>query len=275
MSTARTRVVAVAAAVLVALSVASGQVVAQGQADGHLGRILDAGMIRMSTDPAFPPQSELVDGEFVGFDIDVGSEIADRLGVGVTFETPAWALVTAGSWGDRWDMSVGTMTITGAREEVIDFTRPYYYRTAQMAAHADLGYEGPDDLAGQAVCTGEATTYLDWMGGTLDFGSASPLTSAPEGSTVVTRLTDLDCAQEWALGLQEFQGWLTSESTVQTAIDEGLPVVALGEPVFREPLAVAFDGSVEDNDSLVAAVDRIIGSDLTDMAADLAVPPSG
>ena len=51
-------------------------------------RILDAGVIRMSTDPAYPPQSELVDGVIVGFDIDVGTEIAKRLGVALQLETP-------------------------------------------------------------------------------------------------------------------------------------------------------------------------------------------
>ena len=36
----------------------------------------------MSTDPAYPPQSFLdTDGSVKGFDIDVGTEIAKRLGV--------------------------------------------------------------------------------------------------------------------------------------------------------------------------------------------------
>ena len=232
------------------------------EADGHLARILEAGVIRMSTDPAYPPQSELVDGEIVGFDIDVGTEIANRLGVDIALETPDWALVTAGSWGDRWDFSVGSMSITSAREEVIDFTQPYYFTPAQMAAHADLGYDSIDDLAGQSICMGEATTYLSWMQGTLDFGSygsTGAMAAPPEGSTAVTRPTDRDCAQEWGTGRQDFQGWLSSSSTVQDAIDDGIPVVALGDPVFYEPLAAAFDKGVEDNDSLVAAVDSIIG----------------
>jgi polar amino acid transport system substrate-binding protein len=75
----------------------------------------------------------------------------------------------------------------------------------------------------------------------------------------VTRTTDRDCAQEWGLGRLDFEGWLSSSTTVQSAIDDGLPVVAVGDPVFYEPLAVAFDRTVEDNDSLVAAVDAIVG----------------
>lgn len=227
--------------------------------DGHLARILEAGSIRMSTDPAYPPQSELVDGVMVGFDIDVGTEIAKRLGVGITFETPDWALISAGGWSDRWDMSVGSMTITAPRQEILDFTQPYYFTPAQVAAHADAGIGSLDDLAGKAICMGEGTTYLDWMNGVLDFGTETPDVAAPEGATAVTRTTDRDCAQEWGLGRRDFDGWITSSTTVDDAIADGLPVVKVGEPIFYEPLAVAFDKAIEDNDSLVAAVDAIVG----------------
>jgi polar amino acid transport system substrate-binding protein len=233
--------------------------------DGQLARILDAGVIRMSTDPAYPPQSFLdTDGTLKGFDIDVGTEIARRLGVDITFETPDFALVSAGNWAGRWDFSVGSVTITTPREEVLDFTQPYYFTPAQMAARADLGYDSLDDLAGKTVCMGEGTTYLDWYNGVLDFGSVTPHTVPPEGSVATTLPTDRNCAESWAAGRKDFEGWLSSSTTVQQAIDEGMPVVAIGDHVFHEPLAAAFDKNVEDNDSLVAAVDKIIG----DMHAD-------
>jgi polar amino acid transport system substrate-binding protein len=227
--------------------------------DGQLPRILDAGAIRMSTDPAYPPQSELVDGVMVGFDIDVGTEIAKRLGVDLVFETPDWAVISSGGWSGRWDMSVGSMTITSRRQEILDFTQPYYFTPAQVAAHADAGVASLDDLAGRAICMGEGTTYLDWMNGVLDFGTETPEVAPPEGATAVTRTTDRDCAQEWGLGRRDFDGWIASSTTVDDAIADGLPVVKVGDPIFYEPLAVAFDRAIEDNDSLVAAVDAIIG----------------
>lgn len=251
------RTVAVTSAALLALSIAAP---AAAQDADYLQRIQDDGVIRMSTDPAYPPQSELVDGKIVGFDVDVGREIATRLGVELALETPDWALITAGSWGGRWDFSVGSMTITSKRQEILDFTQPYYFTPAQMGAHADAGIETLDDLAGKSVCMGEATTYLEWMNGTLDFGTESPDTVAPEGAQAVTRTTDRDCAQEWGLGRKDYEGWLSSSTTVQAAIDDGIPVVAVGDPVFYEPLAAAFDGGVEDNDSLVAAVDEAVGA---------------
>ena len=258
MGTSSKRAIGVAAAAALALT-AVAPAAAQDAEPDMLARIQEAGVIRMSTDPAYPPQSAMVDGEIVGFDVDVGREIANRLGVELALETPDWALITAGSWGDRWDFSVGSMTITSKRQEVLDFTQPYYFTPAQIAAHVEAGVETVDDLAGKNICMGEATTYLEWMNGTLDFGTESPDTVAPEGSTAVTRVPDRDCAQEWGLGRLDFEGWLSSSTTVDAAIADGIPAVEVGDPVFYEPLAAAFDKSVEDNESLVAAADAAIG----------------
>ena len=118
-----------------------------------------------------------------------------------------------------------------------------------------------DDLAGETVCVGEATTYLFWIEGTLTLPeSAGEIADVPEGMEATTLPTDIDCAEAWASGrTDEFAGWLTALPTAQLAIDEGYPVKLVGDPVFYEPLAVAFDKAVEDNDSLVASVDAIIG----------------
>ena len=84
-------------------------------AGGLLAKVLTAKKLVVSTDPNYAPQSFLKsDGTFEGFDIDVATEIAKRLGVAVAFETPNWDTITAGKWGGRWDVSVGSMTITDA-----------------------------------------------------------------------------------------------------------------------------------------------------------------
>jgi polar amino acid transport system substrate-binding protein len=205
--------------------------------------------------------------------------------VDIQFETPDFAMVAAGNWADRWDFSVGSVTITTPRQEVLDFTQPYYYTPAQFAVRSDSGFDSLDDLAGKTVCMGEGTTYLDWYNGVLDFGTQTPDTVPPEGSVATTLQTDRNCAESWAAGRNDFDGWLTAAPTVQAAIDEGLPVVAIGEPVYYEPLAAAFDKNVEDNDSLVAAVDAIIGEMHADgtlialsekwYGLDLTAPPAG
>ena len=228
---------------------------------GLLDVVTKAGEIRVSTDPQYPPQSELKpDGSFEGFDIDVATEIAKRMGLGVKFETPSWDTITAGSWGGRWDMSVGSMTITSPRQRVVDFSPAYYYTPAQMAASTASGITTLDGLAGKAVCVGEATTYLDWLNGTLDFGTESPTTKPPEGATATTLSTDRLCAEAWRAGRDEFQGWLSSSSTVDQALAEGLPLVKVGDPVFSEPLAAAVDKSGPDPTDFMAKLDEIVAA---------------
>src|SRR5918992_648024 len=124
--TNRTRWLVATSAAAIALSTVAFPSVAQDATEptepDHLARIRGAGVTRMSTDGLYPPQSELTpEGTYVGFDIDVGTEIANRLGVDITFTEPGWDVITAGSWGDRWDFSVGSMNITVPRMEVIDF----------------------------------------------------------------------------------------------------------------------------------------------------------
>ena len=234
---------------------------------GLLDVVTKAGQIRVSTDPQYPPQSALKpDGTFEGFDIDVATEIATRMGLGVKWETPSWDTITAGSWGGRWDMSVGSMTITAPRQKVVDFSPPYYYTPAQMAASTASGITTLDGLAGKTVCVGEATTYLDWLGGTLIFGTEypSPQAKPPFKITPITQSTDRLCAEAWKAGRTDWQGWLSSSTTVDQAIKDGLPLIKLGNPVFCEPLAAAVDKSGPDPTDFMAKVDEIV----TTMHAD-------
>ena len=225
-----------------------------------LGKVLAKGTIVMSTDPQYPPQSSLKsDGTFEGFDIDVGSEIAKRLGVKITFFTPDWNLITAGSWAGRWDFSVGSMTITTPRKKVLAFSAPYYYTPAQMAASKASGITTLDGLAGKTICAGEATTYFDWLTGALDPSDIIVSTpTAPAGSKATTLSTDRLCAEAWKAGRKDFEGWLSSSTTVEQAIKDGLPLVKVGAPVYYEPLGVAFDKGGPDPTSMVAKVNEIL-----------------
>ncbi|MGH2356841.1 MAG: transporter substrate-binding domain-containing protein [Candidatus Limnocylindria bacterium] len=233
-----------------------------GDSTGHLARVLDAGKLVVSTDPAYPPQSFLNEetGEYEGFDIDVATEIAERLGVTVEFTDPTFDAVVAGNWSGRWDLSVGSVTVTEERKTVLNFTQPYYFTPAQLSVNSDSDIASVEELAGQVVCVGESTTYLFWIEGTLSLPpEAGDIAEVPEGMTATSLPTDIDCAEAWRSGRTDFQGWLTALPTAQGAIDENYPVKLVGDPVFYEPLAVAFDLAVEDGDSLVQRVDEIIG----------------
>ena len=227
--------------------------------DGLLDKILKAGTIVVSTDPNYAPQSFVQpDGSYDGFDIAVAEEIGKRLGVTVKYETPGWDTITAGSWGGRWDISVGSMTITVPRRGVLDFSPAYYFTPAQMTATTDSGITSIAELAGKTVCLGSATTYEDWIKGTLESESLGPVAVPPADIKLQTLPTDQDCAQAIAAGRKDAVGFLTSSTTVDQAIKNGTPIVKIGEPVFTEQLAVSIDKSGPDDTDFLARLKTII-----------------
>ncbi len=125
-----------------------------------LDEIYAAKTITVSTDANYAPQSFLNEkGELEGFDISVAKEVAKRLGVKVKFVTPDWDLITAGKWGKRWDVSIGSMTPTKERKQALLFTLPYYSSPAQFAIHKDnKTIKALNDLAGKTIGVASETT---------------------------------------------------------------------------------------------------------------------
>jgi polar amino acid transport system substrate-binding protein len=241
--------------------------------------IKQRGYILVSTDPNYEPQSflntagdrpsdtkcpadALTTAEMQGFDVDAAKAIGDGLGVETCFATPSWDAITAGNWADKWDVSVGSMTVLKGRQEVLDFSVPYYYSPAVVAVRADSGITSVDQLSGQAICAGTATTYEAWAGNDFANPNAPPedsvLIKAPTDVTVVPLETDQECAQAIEAGREDFLAYATSETVVDANIAAGMPVAKIETPIYYEQLAAAFDkSSTLSTDTLRAEVDKI------------------
>lgn len=248
------------------------------KANNLLDAVKERGYILVSTDPNYEPLSflntegkrpsdtkcpsdALTTAEMQGFDVDVAKAIGDELGVETCFATPAWDAITAGNWADKWDVSVGSMTIKPARQKVLDFSVPYYYTPAVIAVRADSGLASLDDLKGQALCVGAATTYEDWLNGILDIRPEDIYVQPPADIQVVSLETDQECAQAIASGREDFVGYVTAGPVVDANIAADFPVVKLGDPVFSENLAACFDkSSTLPTDTLRAEVDKLFNA---------------
>ena len=226
-----------------------------------LDQVMEAGKLLVSTDPNYAPQSFLNDdGELDGFDVETAKEVAKRLGVEVEFVTPDWDLITAGGWAARWDVSIGSMTPTDERSEMLWFTGGYYFTPAVFAIHKDNSdIMSVEDLSGKVVGLGTATTYESWLNGTLSILGGEIMYDPPAGIDVKPYTTDSEAVQDLALGDGvRLDAVMSAQPTIQEAMDSGVPLKYLGTPAFYEPLVFSLDKSRGKSDKMVAKLDEIL-----------------
>jgi polar amino acid transport system substrate-binding protein len=229
---------------------------------GVLEDIKSKGELVVSTDTNYAPQSFLNDkGQLDGFDIDVSKEVAKRLGVKVKFVTPDWDLIVAGKWAARWDLSIGSMTITDARSKVVDFSTPYYYTPAQFGVHKkNTTIKKLDDFSGKTVGCGSGTTYESYLDPKqeLGIGGGEKIVYQVKDVKARTYSTDQEAVQDLALGDGvRVDGVLTSGLVILEASNKGIPIKPIGAPVYYEPLAAASDKARAGSADLTKKVSEI------------------
>jgi len=202
-----------------------------------LEQIIAAKTIVVSTDANYAPQSFLNDnGELEGFDISVAKEVAKRLGVKVKFITPDWDLITAGKWGKRWDISIGSMTPTAERKNSLLFTMPYYSSPAQFAIHKNnTSIKTLADLAGKKIGVATETTNERYLQKDLSIEDVKIVYQNWKPGKLKTYPTDANHIEDLALGDGlRLDAIFTSRQTLAEAIrsgcGKGCPIKMIGEP---------------------------------------------
>ena len=214
--------------------------------------------LMIATDANWAPFSYIDDdGVMQGFDVEVGREIAKRMGVEARFITPAWDIITSGNWNMRWDVSVGSMTPTASRSEVLNFPAVYYYTPASFAVHTDSTLTVPQ-LSGKTICTTAASTWEMYLQGNLDMLDAPAFTYDVTPGTITSLVDGAACLDDVRLGAGvRNDGMIDSLPMLLAAIDAGYPIKVLGSPAFYEPLSLATDKG-NDDPELDAELARII-----------------
>jgi polar amino acid transport system substrate-binding protein len=211
-----------------------------------LAQVLARGTLILFTDPAYPPQSFAVEGaerpadtrcaanqltapEVSGYDAETGKLVAEELGVEACFVTPTWTEVTAGNWGDRWDLAFGSGAIAVDRMEVLYVTQPYYSTPANFFVPTDSPAQLPTDLSGKDIGACAGCTMEDYLRGTLEL-PGPPIEFVVENPNIVTFDTEPPGLEATARG--ELDGFLCSEPVGREQIDKGLHLRMLEEPAY-------------------------------------------
>ena len=125
--------------------------IATASAETTLEKIKRTGVMTSANTFSYPPFGFIEDGKQVGFDVDLGNEIARRMGVKLTFEAIDFRGIIAALTSGRVDLLITGMVYTPDRAQRIDFSEPYFDGGVAAAFRPDRPSSKPDDIIGKRV----------------------------------------------------------------------------------------------------------------------------
>src|SRR5690606_1607114 len=133
--------------------------------DTEVGMESELGVVTVGMNAEYPP-FEFVDeeGNIVGFDVDLMNAIAAEAGFDIELVNTRWDGIFVALQSGEFDAVASAATITEEREEIVDFSNPYF-NAGQMIAVREVDaadISTPDDLAGLRVGVQSGTTGDIW-----------------------------------------------------------------------------------------------------------------
>ncbi len=120
--------------------------------DAAWDRVQARGVLRIGTDPTYPPFESVVDSRYTGYDIALGQAIAADLGVRV-----AWVPLALDGQYDalaagQVDLLLSALPFIYERQQEVHYSQPYFQAGSLLVVRAGEGrIAGPVDLAGRRV----------------------------------------------------------------------------------------------------------------------------
>ncbi|MBD3264079.1 MAG: ABC transporter permease subunit [Candidatus Omnitrophica bacterium] len=184
--------------------------------------------LRVALTGKFPPFSFYSGkGRLIGFDVDVSKAIARKLNRDLEIVTTEWDGILAGLLAGKYDAIIGSMAKTPQREEVVNFSIPYYISGAQLFIHEDNKdeIENIDALRGKRIGVGLGETYEHYL-----------RKNYPD-IQVVTYKSTVDIFQDMLNG--RIDGFVTDKLVGLYQIEKGrMPFVTAGKLLYEESIAI-------------------------------------
>jgi polar amino acid transport system substrate-binding protein len=211
----------------------------------ELDRIRKAGKISFSMSGQYPPFNFVNENnELAGFDVDICSEIARRIGVKPQPLTTAWDGIIAGLLTGKYNLICGSMAITEARLKAIDFSDPYYRSGAQLFVPKSSDITSLDGLKGKKIGVTLGTTFEEWVRDNLADVEARTYKGVP------------DMILDVATG--RLDGFITDRIVGAMAIAEkGAPIQLVGPLLYEEQMGIAL---AKDNPELRTAINEALAA---------------
>ncbi|WP_045212077.1 transporter substrate-binding domain-containing protein [Desulfonatronovibrio magnus] len=132
----------------IAGSAYSSQVRSQLAQESTLEQVMKRGVMRVGMSTFVPWAMQSKEGEFIGFEIDVATRLAQDMGVNVEFVPTRWSGIIPALLTGKFDIIIGGMGIRPDRNLKVNFSMPYDYSGMSIVAHKQKakGFTSLDDF---------------------------------------------------------------------------------------------------------------------------------
>jgi len=135
------------------------------------GQLIFPGKLVICSDIPYPPQEFFdANGNPTGSDIDLGAEIARRLGLTVEVQNSVFDTIIAALTGGKCDIIISAQNITSDRVKQVDMI-PYFEagQSFVVATGNPKNIKVQNDLCGKTIGAETGTTEVDYLNGTGDY----------------------------------------------------------------------------------------------------------
>lgn len=128
-----------------------------------LKKVKDKGTLLIGTEGTYPPFTfHDTSGNLTGFDVELATEVAKRIGVKPEFKETQWDAMFAGLDAKRFDMIANQVGIRPDRQEKYDFSDPYITSAGVLIAHKDNDkVKTFEDIKGLNAAQSLTSNYAD------------------------------------------------------------------------------------------------------------------
>lgn len=113
-------------------------------------------------DADFPPYGYMDDnGDYVGFDLDLAKEVADRLGLEVVYQPIDWDAKDMELESGAIDCIWNGFTMSEERMDAYTWSEPYVDNSQVVVVAKDSGINALSDLAGKVLCVQADSSALE------------------------------------------------------------------------------------------------------------------
>ncbi|MFC4454476.1 transporter substrate-binding domain-containing protein [Deinococcus sonorensis] len=123
---------------------------------------LKPGVLTIGMEGTYPPFTYKDEaGQLTGFDVDIASAVAAKLGLKPQFVLTEWSGILAGLQAGKFDAVVNQVGVTAERQKSILFSAPYAYSSAQIIVRKSnaANLNSLDALKGKRVGVGLGSNY--------------------------------------------------------------------------------------------------------------------